>query len=305
MAPSHRYRKCSRIGPGLVAAALLLLGAAHPAWAVPVGTIEGLQMPAWVERHGALRPAWAGMRVHAGDRVRTGASARVLLRLDEGSHVRLGEDADFVLEDLTPPPTEGGRFRGFMNVIKGGFRFTTTTRSRAHERDLDVRVAGVTGGIRSADVWGKAAPDRDLVCLIAGEIAVQRVGQPPVAMSDPLTFYSVPKGSPALPVASVSPEQVARWAAEVELRDGAGITRPLGGWQAVLSSHRARQAALEHQGRLEAAGYGAAVSSVEVGGETWHRVVVRDLSGPEEARAFGRSLEGRLGVQGVWIVVQP
>ncbi len=287
-----------------LAAAILALAALavpSPALAVPAGRIEGLQMPVWVERHGATRPGWAGMRLHSGDRVRTGEGARVLLRLDEGSHVRLGAGAQFVLSALEAPPEPGGRFRGLLDIVEGAFRFTTTALSRGRARDLDIRIAGVTAGIRGTDVWGKTAPDRDIVCLIEGEVTVRRGEESPVQMRDPLTFYVAPRGAPAEPVRPVSASQLAEWAAEVALSSGGGITRPRGGWQVHVSSHETRASALAALARLEADGYAARLTSVDIDGRTWHRLSIGSLSGPEEARALAETLAARPDVTTPWV----
>ncbi len=285
----------------LVAVATLTVTPA--ALAVPAGRIEALQMPVWVERHGAARPGWAGMRLHSGDRLRTGDGARVLLRLDEGSHLRLGADAEFALSSLEAPPEPGGRFRGILDVVRGAFRFTTTALSRGSTRDLDIRIAGVTAGIRGTDVWGKASPDRDVVCLIEGEVTVTRGEESPVRMRDPLTFYVARKGVPAEPVRPVPEGQLAAWAAEVALTARGGITRARGGWQVQVSSHQTRSSALAALARLEADGYAARLASVDIDGQTWHRLSIGGLSGPEEARALAEALLERPDVTAPWIQV--
>ncbi|MGH8640405.1 MAG: hypothetical protein ACRET6_01775, partial [Burkholderiales bacterium] len=71
--------------------ALLALLAA-PAFAQTL-TVEGVVSPAWVERGGARLPLAVGMRLNDKDRVVTGAGSRLLLRLAEGSAVKLGENA--------------------------------------------------------------------------------------------------------------------------------------------------------------------------------------------------------------------
>ena len=213
---STRARARARLaGAALLAFAVLSVTA--PAHAVPAGRIEGIQMPVWVERHGAARPGWAGMRVHAGDRLRTGDGGRALLRLDEG------------------------------------------------------------------------------------EMTVSRGEDPPVAMRDPLTFYVAPKGAPALPVAPVEASQLAQWAAEVALTGGHGVVRRGGGWRVLLSSHRSLRAALTALARLQADGYPALLSSVEIDGQTWHRLAIGDFSGPEEARAFAKRIVERPDVVTPWI----
>ena len=70
----------------------LLLALAAPAAAQTL-SVEGVVSPAWVERGGQRQPVFAGMRLDNKDRVATGAGSRLLLRLADGSAVKLGETA--------------------------------------------------------------------------------------------------------------------------------------------------------------------------------------------------------------------
>ena len=64
-------------------------------------SVEGVQMPAWVERNGRRTPLLPGMELRAGDQIFTGASARALLRLSEGSIVKLGENGTLRLTEMS------------------------------------------------------------------------------------------------------------------------------------------------------------------------------------------------------------
>ena len=268
------------------------------AGAVPAGTIEKLQTPAWVERNGVKRPAWAGMRLHSGDQLFTGADARVQLRLDEGSLVKLGENAEFHLRTFARPAGKTTRFSGFLDVLKGAFRFTTTAISRRHQRDLSVRIAAVTAGIRGTDVWGKAAEDRDIVCLIEGRIEVRRGSDAPFTMSDPLTFYIAPKDAPALPVAPVDPEQLRLWARETETQTFGAVLSAGGRWAVQLSSHITQAFALSEMRALQEAGIPGDVETATVGDRTWYRLVIKGFENRDEASVFAEQAGERLGARG-------
>lgn len=75
-----------------------LAGAAHAAPA----TVRLLQAPAWLERDGARQPLRLGMELASGDRIASGARARVVMTLEEGSLVKLGERATLDLTRLLP-----------------------------------------------------------------------------------------------------------------------------------------------------------------------------------------------------------
>jgi len=86
-----------------------------------------VKMPVWLERGGKLSAVRPGMTLQAGDKLKTGLSSRLLLRMDEGSLVKLGENAQLDVDKLLPAEDKQGFFEAVLNVVKGAFRFTTTT----------------------------------------------------------------------------------------------------------------------------------------------------------------------------------
>ena len=115
-----------------------------------VGKIDSLQLPAWLERGGLTVPATAGTELRAGDRLRTGSGARLLLSLNEGSLVRLGENASF---EITSAERKSGIYTAALNVFEGAFRFTTRAIAKAQPRNVSIRVANnATIGIRGTDL---------------------------------------------------------------------------------------------------------------------------------------------------------
>src|SRR3977135_787354 len=73
--------------------------------AQPAAVVEGVQMPAWVERDGKRSPILPGMELKAGDRFSAGAGSRMLVKLSEGSRVKLGENGSLELKALEPSKT--------------------------------------------------------------------------------------------------------------------------------------------------------------------------------------------------------
>lgn len=208
-------------------ATALVLMSAGVASGASLPVVEGVQSPARVERGGAREPLAVDMSLSNKDTVVSGADARILLRMYEGSLVKLGADGQLALDGLVSKRAQqGGFFAASLDVLRGAFRFTTQTTSRFRgRREVDVRVATVTAGIRGTDLWGKAADDRDIVCLIEGKISVQRQGESQFTMDQPLSFYIAPRGEPALPVAPVPMEKLKEWAAETEIPVGGGAAR--------------------------------------------------------------------------------
>ncbi len=283
----------------LAAACLAALLATPVARAqAPAATVEAVQMPAWVERDGARQPLAPGMALRANDSLRTGENARLLLRLAEGSAVKLGENGVLRLDQLAAPKAREGVFGAALNVLEGAFRFTTDAARRLQRRDVSIRIATLTAGIRGTDLWGKAAADRDIVCLIEGRIEVQRDGDASFVMNDPLSFYIAPRGQPALPVRPVDAAQLQQWAAETEIAPGRGAARRGGGWKVLLAAGESENAVIPVYQAVREAGYAAELNPVRRDGRRVYEARIANLPSREEAQALAASLEGRFGVAG-------
>ncbi len=269
-------------------------------YAQAAGMVEGLQSPAWVERQGAIVPVAPGMVLHPADRLRTGGGGRLLLRLAEGSHVRLGENTRFHLERFAPPSAPDGPFLGTLGVAKGTFRFTTTRLSRPHRRHLDIRLGAVTVGIQGTDIWGQAKPDEDTVCLIEGDITVGRDDEPAVTMNEPLSIYVAPRGGPVKPPTRVPEEQLAEGVKQTQLSAGRGVQVIGGPWHVSLASFRHAKRATAALRGLHEQGQPARISTLEMEGKRWHRLVVSNFRNRREAEAYAASAEIMARHPGAW-----
>lgn len=272
----------------------LLAGAAAPA------TVRLLQAPAWLERDGARSPLRLGAELGSGDRIATGPRARVILTLEEGSLVKLGEQAELDLTRLVPPAEESGVFEGFLDVLKGAFRFTTTLAAR--KRSVDARIRSATIGIRGTDVWGKAEDARDFVVLLEGEVSVEREGER-YTLNEPLSLFMAPRGAPAEAVRPVDPDDLARWAQETEPQEGEGVLSGDGRYVVHLASFDTQVGADALRGRLGAAGYAADVAEAEVGGRAWWRVSLGGLASRADAEHLRDALAAPFGLVSPWIAV--
>lgn len=235
----------------LLAAALWI----PAAWG-QAATVDAVQYPAWLERGGRLVPLIPGTTLQAADGVRTGNNARVQLRLSEGSAVKLGENAHFVVERAGE---SGGAFRAALSVISGAFRFTS---QQVRKRDIAIKVNNVTVGIRGTDLWGKSTEARDLVCLIEGSVTVGSAGHPNVTLDKPLDFYQHPRGGKP-EVAKVDPKQLEIWGAETEIPKDGAAARAGGKWRVVAAVFEDRDKALAFNRMLRANGYPAEVAKAE------------------------------------------
>lgn len=264
--------------------------------------VEAVQSPAWIERGEQRLPLLPGQELKNRDRVVTGPDARVLLRLSEGSAVKLGENASLRVDALGV--REGGVFTAALDVARGAFRFTTGVFTRfQNKRAVNVRIATVTAGIRGTDLWGSSDAERDLVCLIEGRITVTHPEAEPVAMSEPLSFYVAPKGQAPKPVASVDPAQLSRWATETELRaDGATLSKG-GRWAVHAGVEDSEAGALALYDRIRAAGYPARIRPQAAGGGAYRYVLqVPHLASRAGAEALAVRLRLDLGLEAPRVV---
>ena len=261
-----------------------------------------LQAPAWREHAGQRSALQPGEALAAGDRIVTGRGARVVLVLSEGSTVKLGENAELSLAELIEPPHESGVFKGFLDVARGAFRFTTSVLGR--QREIRARVGTATIGIRGTDVWGKHEDSRDFVVLLEGQIEIERDGVS-VVMSEPLSLFMAPAGQAALPLAPVDQEDLGRWAQETEPQAGAGQRDSEGRYRLMLPLAREQVQADALVAHLAAAGYGASLDELTIGDEHAWRVSVPGYSNEVEAQAGASAVAALLAGLRVWVSHAP
>ena len=272
---------CKRLCVAMVLSALPALAMAQAA------VVEAVQYPAWLERGGQAVPLAPGMQLEARDKLRTGANARVRMRLAEGSAVKLGEKAEFVIERAQ----DRGVFTAALSVIAGAFRFTTNALAPKRERNVGIKVKNVTVGIRGTDLWGKSTPDRDWVVLLEGRIQVGSEGNPQVTMDKPLDLYQLPAN--AKPEVTRADEKVvAEWAAETEMDANGAEARADGRWRLVAAVKPSRDEARAVVRTLRAAGYPAEA----VAKDGAFLVQIPGLAGEAQARALLGAVGGLAGV---------
>ena len=251
-------------------------------------TVEAVVSPAWLERGGSRLPLAPGMRLKDGEKIHTGPGARALLRMAEGSAVKLGENAALGLDGLADK-RGGGAARpvtASLDVARGAFRFTTGIFGRSQaRRDVRVRVATVTAGIRGTDLWGKSDERRDLVCLIEGKISVNHAQTGEFTMADPLSFFVAPRQQKPLPVAPVDPKQLEEWAAETEIEPGSGGARRGGRYHVTAGVSPDQKTALAAYDTLRAAGYPAVIRPVRTESGTEYRMRLLGFPSSKDAGA--------------------
>ncbi len=268
---------------------LLLALVAAPAAAQVAATVDGVQMPAWVERAGSRTPLTPGMQLRAGDEVHAGGGSRVVIRLAEGSIVKLGENGRLRFTELSPAKE---LFKAAISVLEGAFRFTTDLVNKNRRREVSFRVATVTAGIRGTDLWGRSRAGNEIVCLIEGAVEVVADGEPPLTMDRPLQFYRRLQGV-TQPVGVVQAKQLEQWTRETDLETGKGAARVGGRFEVRLATLDDQRTALEFHDRVRAAGYPAEIEPTREG---LYHVRIRSLASRADAEALAESLRGKLGI---------
>lgn len=271
-------------------AVLVLLVSTDVSAAAPEAMVEGVQFPAWVTRDGRKVPLNVGTELKSDDEVSTGANSRLLLRLGDGSLVKLGENGVLRLDGLIRQRKEN-LLTATLRVLGGAFRFTTeaVTRNRTR-RDISIQFQTITAGIRGTDVWGKNLGDREVIVLIEGHITVRRTGENPMDMKDPLTYLQAPKGGPTS-IEPVPAEQLKAWAAETEIGPGQGAARRGGRWKLYLANYERSSDALGLYDSLRLEGYPARIVPQLIDGKQIYRVRIAGLPSEQEAVSLGRRLK--------------
>lgn len=267
-----------------------LMTAASLLHAAPDAVVEGVQLPAWFTRDAIRKPLALGTMLESSDEVATGAGSRLLLRLADGSTVKLGENGRLQLADL-----EQRRKQGFiaatLKVLEGAFRFTTPAGiKRRGTRSVTVQFPTLTAGIRGTDIWGKNLGDREVLVLIEGKVTVKRTGEPAVELNEPLTYLDAPAGA-ASSIQAVPMEQLKAWAAQTEITEGAGALRRGGRWKLYLGSYREQREALALYDSLRRAGYPVHIRPQQTDDGYLYRVRLAGFSSETEANWQGQRLK--------------
>lgn len=272
----------------LVVAMIFGLLGVFPAVAAPSALIEAVQAPAWVERAERRLPLAPGMALENRDRVLTGAGARVVVQLSDGSAVKLGENVNVAVNAMKQD--KNGVLFAALDVAKGAFRLTTDIfRKYQSQRAINVRAGTVTIGIRGTDLWGRSNDEKDFVCLLEGRIAVSHPLGEPTELTEPLQFYGAAKGQAPGPVASVDRVQLAIWAMETELQYGVPTQQSGGRWGLIFGRYD-EAATLALYDQLSGAGYASRIRPVRASAGYEYEVRLGQLMTEQEARVLADQL---------------
>ncbi len=284
------------IGSALVAVTLVASGAAAAQSgakprAAPPATVESLQLSASVERGRQVVPLNPGMELKAGDRVNTGARSKLVLKLADGSTIKLGEKGSLFFDRAQV--REDGVFDAALFVAEGAFRFTTGALDKfAGKREVSIAVNNVNAGIRGTDLWGKSTQESDIVCLIEGSIEVTPPGEQPFTLDQPLSFYAL-EANVSKPVATVLADTFREWAAETEQEPGQGVATRRGKWKVSVASVKKSGEAFDAYNALRKAGYAAEIVPAKAGDARVYGVRLSGFESQKDAKSVVEALKGQ------------
>jgi len=263
---------------------------AKPRAASPAA-VESVQLSASVERGRQTVPLAPGMELKEGDRVNTGARSKLVLKLAEGSTIKLGERGSLFFDKAQV--REDGVFEAALFVAEGAFRFTTAALDKlAGKREVTIAVNNVSAGIRGTDLWGKSTPESDIVCLIEGSIEVTPPGEKPFTLDQPLSFYAL-EGNVSRPVATVLADRFKEWAAETEQEPGQGVATRRGKWKISVTSIRKSGEALDAYNALRKSGYPAEIVPGKAGDERVYSVRLSNFESEKDAKSAVEALKSQ------------
>ena len=271
-------------------AVLLLLSAISATSAAPSAVVEALQAPAWLSRDGKRLPLAVGTELRSGDEVSTGVESRALLRLADGSRVKLGENGALRLEALAVR-REGGRvLRATLRVLEGAFRFTTDIATRArYRREVDVQFVTLTAGIRGTDIWGRNFGNREVVVLLEGSITVNRGADKTVELKEAGSYYQAPVGGQPS-VQTIPSELLNEWSQQTEIQKGRGAQSQSGTWKLDIARFGDQDAALALYDSLRRDGYPARIRPISADDGNVYFVRLEGFTSRTEAQALGERL---------------
>lgn len=260
--------------------------------------VEAVQMPAWTLENGQRRPLSPGDSVSTDTEVETAADAALVLRMPEGSLVRLGEKSRLGIPVLEANTSEGHMaVRSQMKLFEGFFRFTTSAVAKAvGTREIDVTLRTATVGIRGTDFWSMTDAAHDATCLFEGKVALDTRDQGALTLDKPTAFWARFFDKPVQPVGNATPDELNKFLNSTEMKPGRGIAVAGGRWRVVAAAVAGEPAALVR--RLREAGYPAQVRAKQIGGRKLNEVRINGLATRADAQAVLAKIANIEGVAG-------
>ncbi len=244
-------------------------------------------MPAWGVKDGQHVPLAPGDWLTDMQEVETAPGAGLVLRVPEGSLIRLGEKTRMGVQRFEVDTAMGTtRVKAQLKLYEGFFRFATSAVAKAvGVRDVEVSLRTATVGVRGTDFWSMSDAAHDAVCLFEGNVKVQTQEQGEIGLERPTAFWARFFGKPLQPAGNATPEQLNTFLASTELKPGQGVAVPGGQWRVIALESNDSRKSLALAGQLRAEGYPAQMRRSRVT-QRGFEVVIGQLASQRDAEAL-------------------
>jgi hypothetical protein len=282
---------------------LLLILLSNAIQAGDIIRVNSMNYPAWVIRNHKILALTPGYQLSDNDLIRTGKKGRVLLQLADGSAIKLGESARFLVESANINLSQNNSIlTSTLRVLRGAFRFTSSFfNQETIENDLSIGVGAITIGILGTDIWGRSDVEKDLVALIEGNVTVNTEQEPGINLGEALNYVVKTKGEAILYVEQVGRDQLNSWAFETELSAAQGIATASGEWSIVLVSLNTLNGANRALKNFHQQGFAVKRKSVIRNGKTLHRLLLPGFKSVKDAMNARGMATDLLGIDDAWV----
>jgi len=183
---------------------VLLVGLSGEAFAAErVGQVLRIKGSCEVETDGQRQPLQTASPVHLLDVVTTGADARLVVELDDGTVLTLGENAELKIDEFVfNKPGIADRLKLFAG---GAFRFTSGRLAKTDASIIEIQTRVPALGVRGTDFWAGPLDGNYSVLVFDGALEVSN-NDASVILDDPGEGTNIADGG--------SPGPVTRWPQE-------------------------------------------------------------------------------------------
>ena len=224
----------------LVGCAVVLMMVFMPLWAYgatakSIGKITKVRGNAQLTRVGKVKPLRVNkkMAVFLNDRIKTAAKAAVRIKLQDGSILSLGANAQLELDDFEFSQDKKER-KALFSVLKGKLRVFANDLLGFKKKSFKIKTPTAVCGVRGTVflVWVKSGTLTQVVCY-QNEVEVANVYQPEdyIVLSPDQSTDVILNQSPGKPVL-LSPEQLQELESDLGMEPGTlapATGEPLGG----------------------------------------------------------------------------
>lgn len=268
-------------------------------------SVNAVNYPVWVERDQAIMSLAPGDELDNGDLIKTGSSGRAWLYMNDGSVIKLGQNAEFKVKKAAFVENEQGTvLDAAFNVLKGAFRFTTSffQAERKVPHQVNMQIGAITAGVRGTDIWGRSTEKEDFVTLLEGAInVVADGGALPTRMEQPNTLYRKKVDQDAEPVSTMDQMLVNILALETELSKAEGIATVDGQYDLVLMSLMDGSLSADNMDRFRQQGYAVRKQFVTLDEQRYTRIMMSGFVSIEAAMNQAKQMEETFQLEGLWV----